>query len=568
MNYLCIVKPKPIALTAFMTWIMIVLPAVCVAASDGLGYTKERPLIVGLDADYAPLEYVGDDGLPQGYDVEFTKILMKRLGLPFTYAPNTWEKIAGDVLHGRVDLGMMIYSDYRKDITNYSRAVFRLYYQLVFRKQDEEIFDLRNLQGKRIAYMKSRPVGEMLTREGAIKEEVVNMEKAMNDLNEGKYDALVCFRYQARYFIVHHQFDNLMAEELSLPPREYCYVSHSRQLIDVINAELKLMEHEGIIDDVYGKEIKSQFGSIEIPQWVWFVLGSLVLALLLVTGIIRYISARRLAVEHEKLLKAYDLLAEKNEALTVANARAEESSRMKSSFIKQISHEIRTPLNILSGFTQVMAEHGPSLDVAARVDISQRITENTERITGLVNKMLELSDASSMAVIERSDNITASKVVEQAVVESTVDKAVHVRLVRQIPEELASAMLNTNARMAVRALALLLDNAQKFTKTGTVTLRLKPASVGQMAFVVEDTGIGIPVEEAEHVFDEFVQLDEYYDGTGIGLTVARSIARRLGGDIVLDTSYTEGSRFVFTLPASLQEVVGYEKTADEENTRP
>ena len=70
----------------------------------------------------------------------------------------------------------------------------------------------------------------------------------------------------------------------------------------------------------------------------------------------------------------------------------------------------------------------------------------------------------------------------------------------------------------------------------------------QVAFAVEDTGIGVPPEEAEHIFEEFVQLDDYYYGTGIGLTVARNIARRLGGDIVLDTTYTNGARFVFTLP--------------------
>ena len=67
-------------------------------------------------------------------------------------------------------------------------------------------------------------------------------------------------------------------------------------------------------------------------------------------------------------------------------------------------------------------------------------------------------------------------------------------------------------------------------------------------FTVEDTGIGIPAEEAEHIFEEFVQLNVYYDGTGIGLTVARSLARRLGGDVVLDTQYTGGARFIMTLP--------------------
>ena len=73
-------------------------------------------------------------------------------------------------------------------------------------------------------------------------------------------------------------------------------------------------------------------------------------------------------------------------------------------------------------------------------------------------------------------------------------------------------------------------------------------SSGRLFFSVEDTGIGIPHKEAERIFEEFVQLDEYYDGTGIGLTVARSLARRIGGDIMLDTAYIGGSRFVMTLP--------------------
>ena len=105
---------------------------------------------------------------------------------------------------------------------------------------------------------------------------------------------------------------------------------------------------------------------------------------------------------------------------------------------------------------------------------------------------------------------------------------------------------------------MLLDNARKFTRPAEaknekqteqqqVTLTLKKTE-STIEFIVEDTGIGVPINEAEHIFDEFVQLDEYYEGTGIGLTVARSLARRLGGDVVLDTTYTSGARFVMTLP--------------------
>lgn len=79
-------------------------------------------------------------------------------------------------------------------------------------------------------------------------------------------------------------------------------------------------------------------------------------------------------------------------------------------------------------------------------------------------------------------------------------------------------------------------------------LKLALTSDRHVAFTVEDTGVGVPPSEAEHIFEEFVQLDDYSEGTGIGLTVARSIVQRLGGNIVLDTTYQDGARFVMTLP--------------------
>ena len=251
--------------------------------------------------------------------------------------------------------------------------------------------------------------------------------------------------------------------------------------------------------------------------------------------------------------------------LEIANARAEESSRMKSEFIRQISHEIRTPLNILSGYSQIITKSDMDIDESTRKNINQQITENTNRITGLVNKMLEMSDAKSMTVIERNDNIAAAQVASQAVEDSGVSTAKHLVFDMQVSPEAANAMLLTNEQAAVRALSLVLDNARKFTAPAealvqkglatvqehkqNVTLRLQLVD-NAVFYVVEDTGIGVPVEEADHIFEEFVQLDEYYNGTGIGLTVARSLARRLGGDVVLDTTYTNGARFVMMLPTA------------------
>ena len=246
--------------------------------------------------------------------------------------------------------------------------------------------------------------------------------------------------------------------------------------------------------------------------------------------------------------------------LEIANARAEESSRMKSDFIQQISHEIRTPLNILSGFTQVLTMPQVKLDDATLKDINRQITENTDRITGLVNKMLELSDAKSQTVIERTDRVSALQLASEAVETSAIEGAEHLKFDLVVSPSAEEVMLQTNLHAASRALSLLLDNARKFTAPPETGQHDKPTDVKQhvvlrlsvtprlMFFSVEDTGIGIPHKEAERIFEEFVQLDEYYDGTGIGLTVARSLVRRIGGDIVLDTAYIGGARFVMTLP--------------------
>ena len=170
--------------------------------------------------------------------------------------------------------------------------------------------------------------------------------------------------------------------------------------------------------------------------------------------------------------------------------------------------------------------------------------------------MLELSEANSEKIIEREDEVTPAKIAEDAIEQSGVRSFEMTDFECHIDDDVTDLMLQTNLKQAVRTIHFLIGNARKFMqpsgenlRQGTIRLLVSQAADKQFVqFAVEDTGIGIPAEEAEHIFDEFVQLNEYYDGAGIGLTVARSIARRLGGDVVLDTYYTGGARFVFTLP--------------------
>lgn len=256
--------------------------------------------------------------------------------------------------------------------------------------------------------------------------------------------------------------------------------------------------------------------------------------------------------------RAYRKLDATNKQLKLANQRAEESNRMKDKFIKQISHEVRTPLNVLSGFSQVLAYTDIEIDREELKSIRKKIVENTERITQLVDKMLDLSLINTDADIECNDSITPAQVACKAIELCGINKARHLVLELQEEPEAETTQMRTNQQAAVKALAMLLDNAMKFTHPlafkGTLPDQKARVTIiigmsdKEVTFTVEDTGIGIPADQTENIFTEFVQLDEYTDGTGIGLSIARSLARHMNGDVTLDTSYTDGARFVMTLP--------------------
>ena len=257
--------------------------------------------------------------------------------------------------------------------------------------------------------------------------------------------------------------------------------------------------------------------------------------------------------------KAYRKLNDTNRQLMLANERAEESSRMKTKFIQQISHEVRTPLNVLSGFSQVLADSGYEIAHDEVQFINQKIVENSERITKLIGKMLDLSALYSNSDLEPVNQVTPADVAREAVEDSGILQAEHLHFQLQLSPESEALSMVTHQQTAIKALSILLDNAIKFTRPlefqnpkpdnlpAHVVLSVK-VSGERVEFVVEDTGIGVPPEQAENIFDEFVQLDEYYDGTGIGLPIARSLTRKMSGDVTLDTSYTGGARFVMWLP--------------------
>ena len=249
-----------------------------------------------------------------------------------------------------------------------------------------------------------------------------------------------------------------------------------------------------------------------------------------------------------KLHRAKNKLDEQNrtlikaeEELRKAKEVAEQSNWLKTMFIQNMSHEIRTPLNSIVGFSGVLVD---MLD--EKEDIGQYVAlieSNSKLLLKLVGDILDIS------ILDSEVEIKHNAVDVNACCQASIDAAgasfdPGVRLIFEPAcDEL---IINSNYNYIVQVLDNLLGNASKFTHEGSVTLAYEvKKEENQLIFTVTDTRIGIPVEEQERVFERFVKLDNFSQGAGLGLSICRIVAERLGGYLRIDKGYTQGTRIIF-----------------------
>ena len=298
------------------------------------------------------------------------------------------------------------------------------------------------------------------------------------------------------------------------------------------------------------------------------------LAVAIVLGIAYYFelkSSKKQATEQEQLLKDYqqrvdeqqkllddyraleknfDSVGEGYEQALLAFDKMEEEQQKS----KQVNEALEKRCNALQEQCTRLEQHAQkSSEVIDQALVGMReIAKQTTnaKLSALIGKISDMDDVEGQKAISRTDNILVSQVADEAIAASGVDNISYLKFEKEVDPVAAATMLSTNLVKAVRALTHLLENALKFTTEGSVTLKVAvDMEKMQAIYTVEDTGTGIEPAEQEHVFEPYVKLNQFFDGQGIGLAVARSIARRLDGDVVLDTTYAgPGSRFVLTLP--------------------
>ena len=266
----------------------------------------------------------------------------------------------------------------------------------------------------------------------------------------------------------------------------------------------------------------------------FYMMSAVIILLALLAVALFYITQTR-RIHLKELKKAY------NQAL--------ESDRMKTAFIQNISHEVRTPLNIISGFSQIIANPDLEANGEERREIARMTQKNARLITTLIDEMLLVSLNENSEEAKKENLVEINKLMRS--VKKEAEGNLSTNTIIQFDTTLADDFtVLSNDYMLRIILNALVDNAVKNTPDGIVTLKASMPSDNELILAVEDTGCGIPAAEAEHIFERFVKLDTFKEGIGLGLPLCRMLIEKLGGTVRLDTSYTEGARFIVTLPIS------------------
>jgi len=257
----------------------------------------------------------------------------------------------------------------------------------------------------------------------------------------------------------------------------------------------------------------------------------------------------------EKLIKEKnELLSGQKEILEQTKEKAVESDRLKSVFLANMSHEIRTPMNGIIGFSELLTEENFSEEETK--EYLQTIHSLSLNLLQIIDDIIDISkiEANQLTISEEffyiNDLLDELYLFHQMQINQHINKTIKFSVHKALPKYQSKIYCDLNRLKQI--LNNLLGNAIKFTKTGTIEFGYKPGYQKEWLFFVKDTGIGIPDDKQNEIFERFRQVEEtkagQYKGTGLGLSIVKSILTKLGGKIWVESEYEKGSTFWFTLP--------------------
>lgn len=350
----------------------------------------------------------------------------------------------------------------------------------------------------------------------------------------------------------------LMIEAADATGEDDALLYASRQYNDILEEALEQRNQEKyrelqIVYDINKMKSDHARASMDMQHKMTVAAWSAaaILLILLIVSVSLWIHskklARHLAVANDTLRDESGNLRSTQADLVRARDDAQTANRVKSDFIKNMSGEVAVPLHTIVEYTNLIVDCSEAGMKPYLKRFADLVTVNAELLNTIVNDVLNLSeiDSNTMSIIYKRELLQPLCKAAVESVRHKVQEGVDIQLGDNLPEQ----TLRTDPRRLMQILVQLLSNASKFTAKGSIRVGYEvDEDAGVVNIYVADTGIGISPDKADVIFERFVKLDRSSQGVGIGLPIARHIAKMLGGDVTLDVSYSGGARFVISLP--------------------
>lgn len=406
----------------------------------------------------------------------------------------------------------------------------------VFKEDKRQESNLKRLYGiEYLFYKRTKQYQKAL--EAANKQELE--EKRLNE------SVLNSNHYRTKGFIYKDMGNLYMAVEYFQK-----YIS-AEDSLKIFNEQMASSEFATLLDverlNSEKKELMLQAQKKELRNKTTLIISLIVLLSILFVFLYRESRLnRKLKISESELKNRNEELTVSREELRKARDIAEANSRMKTTFIQSMSHEIRTPLNSIVGFSQILNDHY-SKEFPECKEYVKIIETNSNDLLRLVTDVLILSELDQYTKLPMDIKTDINMICELAceIGKSNSKKGVEV-FFQPAMEHLE---ILSNPERIAQTLQTLIHNAAKFTTEGSITVTYAISEEKKtVAISIEDTGIGIPVDKQEEVFERFSKLNTFTQGTGLGLPICRSIAEKLNGSLLIDQSYTHGCRIILTVP--------------------
>ena len=516
---------------------------------SGMPGEASDAIIIAISSNYAPFSTIGIDGKPGGYLVDLWQEWARQVGRDVEFRATKWADTLGGIKSGEADIHSGLFVSTQRDAwLDFSDPLMEIETAVYFKTGKSDAVALNALADASTGVISDSFQEEYLGRQhpGNRIISYTDIDGLLTGLLMEEVEAAVAEVPEMTFAL------NRLGITGAAQQGDILFTETVHAAVLEGNANLLTLVREGLaaipsdtLETIHERWISQGLNWKSVIAWVAPVVGGGILVIIFIA-----LWNRRLGREVQERKRAEVALASAKEAADAANVA-------KSAFLANMSHELRTPMNAILGYSEMLMEEADDLGQKDFIPDLKKINQAGMHLLALINDVLDLSKIESGKMEAFAEDIDIDSLIDE--VSSTVQPLIE-KNSNRFDIRRGSQLGNAHQDLTKirQSLFNLLSNAAKFTREGNITLHVQRKQQGGLdwlTFAVSDTGIGIPADKIDHVFEEFSQADESttrdYGGTGLGLAISRRFCRLLGGDIRVKSQPGKGSTFTMHLPAIL-----------------